>query len=231
LPVLSVIIPVYNEQATLPAILQLVLKVPVDKEIIIVDDGSTDGTWDFLKHISDERIKVFRHATNRGKGSAIRTALPHVDGQLVIIQDGDLEYDPMDYLALMRAVDESQGVVYGSRNLRKENRRGPVRYWLGGILLSRLANVLYGLRLTDAHTCYKLFRADIIKSMHLECVGFEFCPEITAKVGKRGIDIKEVPIRYTPRTFLEGKKIRWTDGLKAAWTLLKYRFVGGDGPD
>jgi dolichol-phosphate mannosyltransferase len=224
-PILSVIMPVYNELPTLPEILKRVLLVPVAKEVLVVDDGSTDGTWDFLKHISDERIKVFRHATNRGKGSAIRTALPYVEGQLVIIQDGDLEYDPMDYLALMRAVDDSQGVVYGSRNLCKANRRGPVRYWLGGILLSRLANILYGLRLTDEPTCYKLFRADIIKSMHLECVGFEFCPEITAKVGKQGIDIKEVPIKYTPRTFLEGKKIRWTDGLKAAWTLLKYRFV------
>lgn len=225
MPLLSVIMPVYNEKATLPDILRSVVGVPVDKEIIIVDDGSTDGTWDFLKDVSDKGIKVFRHESNRGKGAAIRTALPYVEGQLVIIQDGDLEYDPMDYLALVRAIDAGEGVVYGSRNLRQANRRGRAVYWLGGILLSRLANVLYGLRLTDVMTCYKLFRADIIKSMDLDCVGFEFCPEITARVAKQGISIVEVPISYTSRTFLEGKKIRWTDGLKGAWTLIKYRFV------
>ena len=225
MPLLSVIMPVYNEQATLPDILQRVLTVPIDKEILIVDDGSTDGTWDFLRQVSDKRIKVYRHATNRGKGSAIRTALPHVEGQFVIIQDGDLEYDPMDYLSLIRALDDSDGVVYGSRNLRQANRRGPAAYWLGCFSLSHLANLLYGLRLTSVYTGYKLFRADIITSLRLECVGFEFCAEITAKVARHGLSIKEVPIRYTPRTFQEGKKIRWTDGLEGAWTLIKYRFV------
>lgn len=225
MPLLSVIMPIYNEKATLPEILQSVLAVPVDKEIIVVDDGSTDGTGEFLKNISDKGIKVVRYESNRGKGSAIRTALPLVEGQLVIIQDGDLEYDPRDYLALMRALDDSQGVVYGSRNLRLANTRGPTAYWLGGVLLSDLANILYGLHLTDVFTCYKLFRADIIKAIPLECVGFEFCAEVTAKVAMQGISIKEVPIRYLPRTFLEGKKIRWTDGLKAAWTLIKYRFI------
>jgi glycosyltransferase involved in cell wall biosynthesis len=225
MPLLSVIMPVYNEQATLPEILQRVLAVPVDKEIIVVDDGSTDGTWHILKELADKRIKVVRHESNRGKGSAIRTALPHVEGQLVIIQDGDLEYDPMDYPALIEALDDSHAVVYGSRNLRLANTRGPTAYWLGGVLLSDLANFLYGLRLTDVCTCYKLFRADIIKSLHLECVGFEFCAEVTAKVAKRGLSITEVPITYFPRTFPEGKKIRWTDGLKAAWTLIKYRFI------
>ena len=222
---LSVIIPVYNEAATLPELLKRVMVVPVDKEILIVDDGSTDGTSDFLKEISDERIKVLRHDANRGKGAAIRTALPHTRGALVIVQDGDLEYDPMDYLVLLRAIDDSDGVVYGSRNLKPRSGRFYLRYWLGGVVLSQIANSLYGLHLTDVTTSYKLFRSSLIKYLNLDCEGFEFCEEVTAKLGKKKIRIKEVPISYSPRKFEEGKKIRWTDGLKAVWTLLKFRFV------
>ena len=151
--------------------------------------------------------------------------MPLVRGEFLIIQDGDLEYDPMDIIPLIHAVEKSDGVVYGSRNLNGISQRGYARYWLGGVLLTYLANALYGLHLTDAPTCYKLIRSDIMKSIELHCTGFEFCPEITAKLGKRGIRIKEVPISYSPRTFREGKKIRGTDGLRAAWTLLKYRFV------
>ena len=224
-PTLSVIMPVYNEERTLPEVLQRVLKVPVDKEILVVDDGSTDGTRAFLKHVPDTRVTVILHEKNMGKGAAIQTALSHVRGQLVIVQDGDLEYDPMDYLELIRAIDGSDGVVYGSRNLNRTNKRSYLRFWLGGVFLSRLANSLYGLRLSDETTCYKLFTSELLKSMRLRCVGFEFCAEVTAKLGKRNVQIKEVPISYHPRKFQDGKKIRWSDGLKAAWTLLKYRFV------
>ena len=182
---LSVIIPVYNEAATLPELLKRVMVVPVDKEILIVDDGSTDGTSDFLKEISDEHIKVLRHDANRGKGAAIRTALPHTRGALIIVQDGDLELDPMDYLVLLRAIDDSDGVVYGSRNLNPRTGKSYLRYWLGGVVLSHIANSLYGFHLTDVTTCYKLFRSSLIKSLNLDSEGFEFCAEVTAKLGKR----------------------------------------------
>lgn len=224
-PILSVIMPVYNELPALPEILKRVLLVPVAKEVLVVDDGSTDGTRACLDQISDKTITVLHHETNRGKGAAIRTALPYVRGQYVVIQDGDLEYDPMDYLALIRAVPGSDGVVYGSRNLNPNNTTFYSRYWLGGVCLSHLANLLYGLHISDEATCYKLFTSDLIRSIKLDCVGFEFCPEITAKLAKRNIQIKEVPISYRPRKFEEGKKIRCSDGIKAVWTLVKYRFV------
>ena len=226
MPTLSVIIPVYNEAATLPELLKRVMGVPVEKEILIVDDGSTDGTGDFLKGLADKTVTVLRHDANRGKGAAIRTALPHIRGQFVIIQDGDLEQDPMDYLVLLRAIHDSDGVVYGSRNLNPQPGKVYLMYWLGGIALSWLANGLYGYRLTDVTTGYKLFRSSLIQSIDLACVGFEFCAEVTAKLGKREICIKEVPISYCPRKFEEGKKVRWTDGLIAGWTLIKVRVVG-----
>lgn len=228
-PVLSVIIPVYNERATLPEILTRVLNVPIEKEILIVDDGSTDGIHAWLATIVDERVRVLRHDSNRGKGSAIRTALPYARGRYVMIQDADLEYDPRDYMSLIDAAKGGEVVVYGSRNLHRANRISYRRYWLGGILLSRLANLLYGLRITDEATGYKLFARDLIQSVPLTCTGFEFCAEITAKLGKRKIRIKEVPIRYQPRSFREGKKMRWHDGVMAVWTLLKYRFGGDSG--
>jgi glycosyltransferase involved in cell wall biosynthesis len=224
-PLLSVIIPTYNEALTLPELLKRVMVVPVSKEVLIVDDGSTDGTWGFLNKISDQPIRVLRHDTNRGKGAAIRTALRHVRGEFVIIQDGDLELDPMEYLLLLGAIHEDEGVVYGSRNLNPCTGNSYLRYRLGNIMLSWIANCLYGYCLTDEATCYKLFRTNLIKSLNLTCEGFEFCAEVTAKLGKRKIGIKEVPISYFPRTFEDGKKIRWTDGLKAVWTLLKLRFV------
>jgi glycosyltransferase involved in cell wall biosynthesis len=225
-PILSVIIPVYNEAATLPELLRRVLAVPVLKEILIVDDGSTDGTRDFLKTIWDNDLTVVRHDANWGKGAAIRTAIQHARGEFVIIQDGDLEYEPMDYLALLQAIYDSEGVVYGSRNLKPRKGKFYLRYWIGGMALTQIANTLYGFHLTDETTGYKLFRASLIRSLNLKCDGFEFCAEVTAKLGRRKIRIKEVPISYSPRKFEEGKKIRWTDGLKAIWTLLKLRFVG-----
>jgi len=224
-PILSVIIPTYNEAATLPVLLSRVLAVPMVQEALVVDDGSTDRTGDYLKSLNDSRISVIRHDFNRGKGTAIRAALPHVRGQYVIIQDADLEYDPEDYRAMLDAVRESEGVVYGSRNLAGPIRMSYYRYWLGGVVLSWVANWLYGLRITDEATGYKLFRTSLLRDLNLQCTGFEFCPEVTAKLGRRGIHVKEVPITYVPRSFAQGKKIRIKDGLSAIWTLVRYRFT------
>lgn len=223
---LSVIMPVYNERATIAEIIRRVLAVELPKELIIVDDGSTDGTGELLRQIPPEVATVLFHERNQGKGAAIRTGLEHVTGEIVIIQDADLEYDPNDYPALVRPIVEGGAqVVYGSRTARPENRYSHFRFYLGGRLLSSIANLLYGTNITDEPCCYKLFRRDLLKELRLECRGFEFCPEITAKVARRGIPIYEVPIRYSARTVAQGKKISWQDGLYAIWILLKYRFV------
>jgi len=223
---LSVIIPAYNEEKTLPVILKQVIDVPFDKEIIIVDDGSTDGTPKILKqyhHIKG--IKIIRHQSNKGKGMAVRTALRHVTGNIVIIQDADLEYDPQDYQALIEPVKNMKElVVYGARTWAK--KRSHILSYLGCKILSFLTNVLYSQNLTDEPTCYKVFDSGLLKSIPLDCKGFEFDPEITAKVSKRGVKIKEIPIKYYPRSFKEGKKITWVDGIIAVWTLIKYRFIG-----
>lgn len=224
-PILSVVIPTYNELATLPVLLSRVLAVPSVQEVLVVDDGSTDRTGDYLKSLKDNRVSVIRHDSNRGKGTAIRAALPHVRGQYVIIQDADLEYNPQEYIAMLDAVRESEGVVYGSRNLNGSTGVSYYRYWLGGVALSYLANFLYGLRITDEATGYKLFRTSLLRDLNLQCTGFEFCSEVTAKLGRRGIHIKEVPITYVPRSFAQGKKIRIKDGLSAIWTLFRYRFT------
>jgi dolichol-phosphate mannosyltransferase len=222
---LSVIIPAFNERLTLPTLLAQVLALPVDLEVFVVNDASTDGTQEYLKEISDHRVTVIHQVSNRGKGTAIRTALPHVRGQFVAIQDADLEYNPRDLLRLLNAVGQTDGVVYGSRNLTGTNRKSYWRYWAGGVLLSYFANWLYGLRLTDIYTCLKLFRTDILQSLDLRGRRFELCAEITAKLAKRGIRIHEIPIGYVPRTFKEGKKINAIDGSQAIWILIKYRFI------
>jgi glycosyltransferase involved in cell wall biosynthesis len=226
---LSVIIPTFNEDKTLPAILDRILAVSdIEKEVIIVNDGSTDGTRAFLKRFdSREDVVILEHRENRGKGAAIRTARNHATGDICIIQDADLECDPADYGKLMTPIGTGRHrVVYGSRRFE---RRGPrpsfMRFYVARIVLSVAANILYRQRLTDEPTCYKVFETTLFKSIPLQCRGFEFCPEITAKISKRGIKIVEVPIRYIPRTTGEGKKIRWTDGVIALWTLIKYRFV------
>ena len=221
---LSVIMPVYNEGGTIAEIVRRVTEVPVPKELIIVDDGSTDGTRQILRKMSPEVATVVFHERNLGKGAAIRTGLEHATGEIVIIQDADLEYDPRDYPALVQPIlDGRARVVYGSRVLRRDNRYSHLRYYLGGRLLSLVANCLYGIRITDEPTCYKVFRRDLVKGLNLQCRGFEFCPEVTAKIARRGIPIHEVPIHYTPRTVEEGKKISWKDGFYAIWILLKYR--------
>lgn len=220
----SVIVPVYNEAAHVDEILRAIHASPVKKEIIIVDDGSTDGTREKLQALPPlEDVTIVFHEKNCGKGAAIRTALAYARGEFVLIQDSDLEYDPQDYPALLRPLEEGKAnVVYGVRPDRPE--RG-LRFFLGAKFLTHLANLLYRAGIHDEATCYKVVRRSLLARMQLECRRFEFCPEITAKLCRMGEKIEEVPISYNPRSALEGKKIRYTDGWQAIWTLIRYRFA------
>jgi dolichol-phosphate mannosyltransferase len=227
---LSIVIPVYNEEETIPQVIEQVLAVSLDgveKEIVVVNDGSSDKTGEVVQNLSTRmpgQLTVVHHEENQGKGAAIRTAMAHVTGDLVVTQDADLEYDPQDYPALVAPFsDPAVQVVYGSRNLRINPRSSWSFYW-GGRLLSWVANLLYGSRITDEATGYKVFRTDILRSLNLQPTRFEFCPEVTGKLLRRGVEIHEVPITYRPRSFEEGKKIQWYDGINAIWTLIKYRF-------
>ena len=223
---LSIIVPVFNEEETIEEVVNRIEDVDLEKEIIIVDDGSTDDTRKLLERLeSREDVKVFFHERNKGKGAAVRTGLNHVKGEVIIIQDADLEYDPADYPRLIEPILSGESdVVYGSRNLvRKNVGKSSNLFYFGGVLLTKIANLLYGSNLTDVTTCYKVFKKDVLDSIELECDGFEFCDEVTAKVLKKGIKIKEVSISYYPRSKEEGKKIRVIDGLIAAWTLIKFR--------
>jgi glycosyltransferase involved in cell wall biosynthesis len=225
---LSIIMPVYDERNTVQEILRRVKAVDlgeISKEIIVVDDGSVDGTGDILKLEADSTTRVLTHECNRGKGSAIRTALPYVTGDYVIIQDADLEYDPEDYRFLLAPILKKKAVVvYGSR-FTGEHR--DMLYWhmLGNKFLSLVTNILYNTTLSDMETCYKLFAAESLEGIDIKSDRFDFEPEITAKVLKKKIRIYEVPISYAGREYYEGKKITWKDGFRALWTLLKYRFV------
>jgi dolichol-phosphate mannosyltransferase len=219
----SVIVPVYNEAAHVDELLQAIHASPVKKEIIVVDDGSTDGTREKLRAmpLADDVTVIF-HEKNCGKGAAIRTALEYARGEYVLIQDSDLEYDPQDYPALLRPLELLEAnVIYGVRPDRPE--RG-LRFFLGAKLLTHLANLLYGAGIHDEATCYKVFRHSLISKINLDCRRFEFCPEVTAKLCRLGEKIAEVPISYVPRSAGEGKKIRHSDGWLAIWTLLRYRF-------
>jgi len=224
---LSVIIPVFNERKNILSILEKVQSADIgkiEKEIVIVDDFSIDGTREILKNIRDKNVVLAYHEKNYGKGRAIRTALEKITGDLVIIQDADLEYDPQDYRGLIKPILEKKAeVVYGSRNLGK-NEHSYLSFYLGGKFVTFIANILYGLNITDEATCYKVFKKEILTSLNLECERFEFCPEVTAKIAKKGIKILEVPIDYYPRKKSEGKKIRWKDGLEAILVLCKYKF-------
>lgn len=224
---LSVIVPVYNEIGTIKEIVRRIKEVPIDKEILIVDDFSTDGTREYLKTIeSHEGMRVFFHSRNMGKGSAIRTAIEKASGDVIIIQDADLEYDPRDYHKLIAPILEGRAsVVYGSRYSNPENELPLTRFKIGVLVLTAMANLLYGAHITDEATCYKVFKADVIKRIPLRCKRFEFCPEVTAKVRKRGYRIEEVPISFKYRTIKEGKKIGWRDGVEAVAALIRYRFV------
>jgi dolichol-phosphate mannosyltransferase len=220
----SVIVPVYNEASHVDELLQAIQSSPVRKEIIIVDDGSTDGTREKLKALPtmDDLTIVF-HEKNCGKGAAIRTALAYARGEYVLIQDSDLEYDPQDYPALLRPLEQGRAnVVYGVRPDRPE--RG-LRFFLGAKLLTHLTNLLYGAGIHDEATCYKVFRRSLLMQVRLDCHRFEFCPEVTAKLCRMGEKIAEVPISYNPRSAVEGKKIRHSDGWLAIWTLLRHRFT------
>ena len=228
--ILSVLIPIYNEKDTILEILKRIDSVDLSdisfkKEIIIVDDGSSDGTREVLKGL-ENKYKIIYHSKNQGKGAAIKTGLKQASGDYVIIQDADLEYDPKDYKKLLTtALENKAEVVYGSRRLNPKNKYSHLSFYMGGLLLNWLARVLYGIKITDESTCYKLFKTETIKAIPLKCERFEFCPEITAKVAKRKIRIYEVPIEYYPRNKEEGKKIKWRDGFEALWVLIKYKFI------
>jgi len=223
---LSVLIPAYNEVNNIQDILKKILDISIPKEIIVVDDGSTDGTRKLLETLKSDIIKVVFHEKNQGKGQAIRTAIEHSKGDIIIIQDADLEYDPQDYHKLIPVIESGkEKVVYGSRFLNKQNKHSYFSFFLGGQVVTWITNILYFQTLTDEPTCYKVFDAKLLKSIKLNCTGFEFCPEVTAKVAKLGYKIPEVPISYYPRSINEGKKINWKDGVEAIWVLFKYRFV------
>lgn len=225
-PVLSIIVPAFNESRSIEVLLEKVTTTsfPHDIEIIVVDDGSTDGTRDILARYEEQHTVIF-HEANRGKGAAIRSGVAVATGTHVVIQDADLEYDPEDLVTMWQhMLERDLPVLYGSRSMESgRNKDAGFSFYWGGQLVTLVANVLYFQRLTDEPTCYKMFSAELIKSLPLKCEGFEFCPEVTALVAKQGHKIPEIPISYYPRSTKEGKKIKWSDGVTAIYTLVKYR--------
>ena len=220
---LSIIIPAFNEYAFLPEVIRRVKETPYDKEIIIVDDGSTDGTREYLNDMNVKDIKILLHNENMGKGAAFRSGLAVATGDVVIVQDADLEYDPKDYQVLLEPIiDGKADVVYGSRFLGGPHR--VLFFWhsVGNSLITLLSNMLTDLNLTDMETGYKAFRREVFKNIRIESNRFGFEPEITSKVAKRGFRIYEVPVSYSGRSYQEGKKITWKDGIKAIFTVLRY---------
>lgn len=226
--ILSIIIPIYNEKKTIQALIEKVRKADVlglKKELILVDDGSNDGTRDILKKI--DNAKVFFHETNKGKGAAVKTGLQHARGDIVLIQDADLEYDPDDYKALLEPLlTKKTDVVYGSRFVQSKIFPKNMYYahCVGNMLLTGMTNLLYSAKLSDMETCYKVMKKEALEGIQLHSTRYDIEPEITAKLLKKGFSIQEVPIQFNPRSFEDGKKINWKDGLVAAWTLVKYRF-------
>lgn len=231
--------PVYNEAKTVSHIIDIIKKVnigKVQKEIIAIDDGSKDGTGNVLKKIPG--IKVIIHKKNQGKGAGVRDGIKAATGDIVIIQDADLEYDPNEYMKLIKPIiDKKTKVVYGSRYLshlqkqknisflKKKHQKAYDMAYVGGRVITITTNILYGSHITDEPTCYKVFDAKVIKSINIKGNRFEWEPEVTAKILKAKNKIYEVPISYKPRTYEEGKHINWKDGIQAIWTLIKYRFV------
>jgi len=225
----SIVIPIYNEIQHVEELLQRVIRAPLpegcEKEIIVIDDGSTDGTTQLLKKLCAQQLIRFHESIlNFGKGTALRIGIRMATGQIILVQDGDLEYDPNEYAKLIEPILAGQAdVVYGSRFLgRVDGMMLP--NLLANKILTFSANALYGAGITDEATAYKVFRREVLDGIQLECKRFEFCPEVTAKVRKLGMRIHEVPITYNGRTTAQGKKIRWRDGVEALYTLLRYRF-------
>ena len=223
---LSVVIPVYNEKETVREIIRRVRAVPIPKEIVLVDDCSKDGTRDVLRTLEDEPdLSIHYHEHNQGKGAALRTGFQHVTGDIVVIQDADLEYDPQEYLRLIRPiVDGRAEVVYGSRFIGDTHRVLFFWHYVGNRLLTMLSNMFTNLNLTDMETCYKVFRRDVLGKITIKSNRFGFEPEITAKLAKNRCRIYEMPISYSGRDYSEGKKISWKDGLSALWCIVRFHF-------
>ena len=223
---LSVIIPVYNERETILKVIQRVKQVPpYEKEVVVVDDGSTDGTRELLLGLSELDARVIFHDRNRGKGAALRTGFEYVTGDVLVIQDADMEYDPGDWVEMLRLIEEDKAdVVFGSRFFGKAHRVLYFHHYMGNHLVCFLINLLYDLNLSDVEVCYKMFRRAVLKGIQFTCNDFGFEVEFTAKVAKRRYRIYEVGIHYYGRTYDEGKKIKWWDGLKALYYIVKFRF-------
>ena len=223
---LTIVIPVYNERGTLPEILSRVRALALDKEIIVIDNCSTDGTREYLQSLHLAQVRVVLQSANYQKGTSVRKGIELARGEYTVIQDADLEYDPEDLLKLLRvAEEEGAPAVFGSRFLDPEQARGPLIPRFGRNRLNDLFRVLYWSPLTDIATCYKLARTELLRGLNLRCSGFDLDYEIAAKLAKTGVAIREVAVSYRPRTTAEGKKLVWTDGLRAGWALLKFRFV------
>lgn len=231
---LSIILPIYNEKMHIREVLNRIrnasLPYGIEREIIIVDDGSNDGTTEILKNIIDTEsegnvVTVHHSVLNFGKGIATRIGIHYATGDIILVQDGDMEYDPNDYTKLISPILEGKSsIVYGTR-FHKRPKGMTLPNYIANKLLTFFTNLLYNANITDEATAYKVFRSDVLKNLTLKSRRFEFCPEVTAKTLKRGYTIHDVPIHYDARTIEEGKKIRWKDGFVALWTLLKYKFV------
>ena len=220
---LSIVIPAYNEERFLPEVLRRVKETPYEKEIIVVDDASVDGTRSYLEGLNDDGIRVVFHEKNAGKGAAVRSGIKIASGEIIIIQDADLEYDPKDYPRLLEPILEGNAdVVYGSRFLGGPHRVFYFRHYVGNRIVTMLSNIFSDLNLSDMETGYKVFAKSVFEGITIESNRFGFEPEITAKVARKGYRVYEVPVSYHGRSYTEGKKITWKDGIKALFTIVKY---------